>query len=494
MSTDPSVLRVYSVASVRDIDRAAIDGAGIAGYELMSRASRYALDVARAEFPGAARWQILCGGGNNAGDGYVLARLATAAGIDVDVRWLSDPDRLSDDAAAACRDFSAAGGTLREWDGELNPEADLVVDAMLGSGLSRDVTGRFAAAVDACNASILPLLALDLPTGLGGDSGKILGGAVRADVTVTFVGLKPGLYVDAGPDHCGRVHFSDLSIPASCYAGVEPAFRILAPARMRSALPRRQRQSHKGDFGHVLVIGGGPGMPGAVCLAGEAALRAGAGRVSVATAAVNAAVVPANRPELMCHAVDDAAGLEPLLSGATVVAIGPGLGRSAWALQLLSAAEASGLPMVVDADALNLLAERPNVRDDRVLTPHPGEAARLLGVSAAEVQADRPGALRQLQRRYGGTVVLKGCGTLTDAGDGPPWLCRRGNPGMASAGMGDVLTGVIAALRAQGLAAEMAAAIGVDVHARAADVAATGGERGLLASDLLTELRPWLNP
>jgi NAD(P)H-hydrate epimerase len=269
--------------------------------------------------------------------------------------------------------------------------------------------------------------------------------------------------------------------------------RIMSADELQRFLPRRLRQSHKGNFGHVLLIGGAPGMPGAVRLAGVAALRAGAGRGSIATHSAHATMIPAGRPELMCHAVENAAELEPLFESANIVAIGPGLGRGAWSARLYAAALASGKPLVMDADALNLLAEKPQSREACVLTPHPGEAASLLGCKVHDVQSDRLRALAKLRQRFGGTVVLKGCGTLVSS-HAMPWLCLAGNPGMASPGMGDILTGVIAGLMAQGLNGEMAAVVGVDVHARAADVAATAGERGLLASDVLQELRPWVNP
>lgn len=265
-------------------------------------------------------------------------------------------------------------------------------------------------------------------------------------------------------------------------------------AWLRTALPGvRARDAHKGDFGHVLVIGGQPGMSGAARLAGEAALRAGAGLVSVATHPEHASVLNSGRPELMCHAVANAETLKPLLERSTVLAVGPGLGQSEWARGLLVAVWDTDLPMIVDADALNLLAREPMRRDRWILTPHPGEAARLLGCSATEVQADRRTAVRALQARYGGVVVLKGAGTLI--ADGVQCrVCTAGNPGMASGGMGDVLTGVIAGLCAQGMSLSSAAAAGVLVHALAADAAALrDGERGLLASDLLPELRRWVN-
>ncbi|MDZ7643923.1 MAG: NAD(P)H-hydrate dehydratase [Woeseiaceae bacterium] len=486
---------VYDVAGVQAIDRAAIHEAGIPGYELMTRAAGYALDVALAEFPGSDSWVVLCGGGNNAGDGYALARLAARRGLDVSVRHVSDPDRLTGAAATAWRDCVAAGVPIGAFDGALPGAAGLLVDGLLGSGLARDVAGQYAAAVAAVNDHPAPVLALDIPTGVHGDTGKVLGSAVRADVTVTFVGQKLGLYLAGGPDACGRLVFHDLDIPASCYDAATPVLRRIGMADVASALPPRHRQAHKGDFGHVVIVGGAPGMPGAVRLAGEAALRCGAGRVSIATHPQHAGALPAGRPELMCHAVTEPAELAALLQTATVVALGPGLGRDEWSRRLFAAARDVQLPSVVDADGLNLLAEAPDSRADRVLTPHPGEAGRLLGCTARAVQADRRGALDDLIGRYGGAVVLKGCASLVGVAAKMPWLSTAGNPGMATAGTGDVLTGVVAALLAQGLDAELAAVVGVAVHARAGDVAAqSGGERGLLASDLLAELRPWVNP
>ena len=482
---------IYSVSAVRETDRTTIEDHGVPGYTLMSRAGAAAVAEARAAFPDARRWQVVCGAGNNAGDGYVVARLAALEGIAVSVLTLVDPERLQGDAATAYGDFAAEGGVVLPWDGQLDRAADLLVDGLLGSGLERDVAGDFADAVAAINAHQSPVLALDIPTGLHGDSGKILGCAVRADLTVTFVGLKAGLFLGDGPDCRGLLRFAGLEIPDSYRDGIEPTFRRIDDAMFSAALPRRQRSGHKGDYGHVLVIGGGEGMPGAVRLAGEAALRCGAGLVSIATHPSHASLLVASRPELMSHGVADPDDLEPLLQRADVVAFGPGLGRSDWARGLYGRVAALGRPMVWDADALNFLAEQPQPAENRVITPHPGEAGRLLGIAATEVQADRAGALAALQARYGGTVVLKGAGSLVSS-QPVPCLCSAGNPGMGSAGMGDVLTGVIAALLGQGVAE--AAAVGVEAHARAGDRAAESGERGLLASDLLDELRVVVNP
>lgn len=484
---------IYSVAGVRETDRTTIEDHGVPGYTLMTRAGQAAVAAALKRYPSAQRWQVLCGAGNNGGDGYVVARLAATQGITVSVLSLVDPDTLSGDAATAYADFAAEGGVVVPWDGQLDPGATLLVDAILGSGLERDVGGEFARAVAAINAHPAPVLALDIPTGLHGDTGEVLGCAVRADLTITFVGLKTGLFLGEAPDYRGALEFAGLEIPEAFRDGIEPAMRRIDDRLLATALPRRNRSGHKGDYGHVLVIGGGEGMPGAVRLAGEAALRTGAGLVSVATHPSHAALLVASRPELMPHGIATPAQLQPLLERADVVAFGPGLGRSPWAEALFACVRELSLPMVWDADALNWLAEQPDRSEYRVLTPHPGEAGRLLGSSAGEVQADRRAALTGLREAFGGTIVLKGAGTLVST-DTLPLLCTSGNPGMGSAGMGDVLTGVIAALIGQGLEPATAAAVGVEVHARAGDRAAAAGERGLVASDVVRELRSVVNP
>ena len=487
-------VEIYSVESVRNIDRVAIDEYGIAGYTLMTRAGQAALQAALATFPESRRWQVVCGSGNNGGDGYVVARLAAEHGIAVSVVALASPETLAGDAAKAYMDFTALGGVVAEFEGGLDADADLLVDALLGSGLERDVEGRFAQAVRAMNAHRAPVMALDIPSGINGDNGAVMGTAVMADLTVTFVGLKSGLFVDDGPEHCGQLVFADLDIPAGCREGQPVGMQRIDEGLPRQVLPRRERTAHKGNFGHVLVVGGGEGMPGAVRLCGEAALRAGAGLVSIATHPAHAAMVATGRPELICHPLDGSDELAPLLERATVVALGPGLGQSDWSRALFNSVLVSDKPLVVDADALNLLAGSELRHADWILTPHPGEAARLLGVTSADVQADRCAALVALQQRFGGTIVLKGSGTLVSADNGPPRLCSAGNPGMAAAGMGDVLTGVIAGLRAQGLPAAIAAAAGVQAHAVAGDRAAASGERGMLAGDLMTEIRHCVNP
>lgn len=485
---------IYSVSSVRNIDRTAINDAGISGYTLMSRAGKAAVDAALEAYPGARRWQVICGAGNNGGDGYVVARLAAEHGIVVSVIAASPPEGLGGDAATAYMDFAAGGGVMAEFTGALDDEADLLFDGLLGSGLERPIEGRFAELVDAINEHPAPVIALDIPSGVHGDTGDTLGTTVRADLTVTFVGLKSGLFLGSGPDLTGKLQFAGLDIPPECRQGERPVFRRIDDGLVQKVLPPRHHSAHKGDFGHVLIVGGGPGMPGAVRICGEAALRSGAGLVSIATHPSHSALISVGRPELMCHGIDSAEELKALIAKAAVIAIGPGLGTDSWAKSLLDAVLAADLPVVADADALNLIADDVPRDGNWILTPHPGEAARLLASSASLVQADRPAALAALVEKLGGTIVLKGAGTLVSAGSGPPWLCSSGNPGMASPGMGDALTGIVASLRAQGLSEVVAAAAGVQIHADAGDSAASAGERGLIVSDLMLEIRHRVNP
>ncbi|HEY8555520.1 MAG TPA: NAD(P)H-hydrate dehydratase [Burkholderiales bacterium] len=477
---------LYSAAQVRELDRRAIETHGIPGAELMQRAGAAVYEALRVRFPRARRIAVVCGPGNNGGDGYVVARLAKEAGLEVSVLTLGRPP-AANDAAAMRVQAEAAGVPIAPFAASGFAGVDVIVDALLGTGLQRDVEGEWRGAIEAINASGRPVIAVDVPSGLNADTGAVMGAAVRASLTVSFIGLKAGVFTGDGPDHAGAVLFDDLGVPSAVYENLAPLAHRLAPEELRELVHRRPRNAHKGSFGHVLVVGGGRGMPGAARLCGEAALRAGAGLVTLAVHPENAAAAAA-RPELLVYGIRSAEELAPLFARATVVALGPGLGTDAWARSVWEAALAAGRPLVVDADALNLLAESPRAVSDAVLTPHPGEAARLLASSSAAVQRDRFAAARALVARYRVPCVLKGAGSLVACED-RVWLCDRGNPGMASAGMGDVLTGVVAALRAQGLSAPDAARLGVWLHAAAGDDAAGDGEAGLIASDLYPHLR-----
>jgi NAD(P)H-hydrate epimerase len=487
---------VYTPDQVRQLDRIAIEEVGIPGYELMNRAGRVVVDLARARFPAARRWLVICGAGNNAGDGYVVARQGAAAGMAVTVAALSDPRRLRGDAARAWTEFERGGEAVVPFSEPLCASADLVIDAMVGTGLARPLEGAWLHAVESVNAGQAPVIAVDVPSGLDGASGTVLGSAIRARVTATFIGRKLGLYLGAGPEFAGEIVFADLGVPLDRVSHVPPRLRLFDVVDHARVLPRRERTAHKGRFGHVLVIGGNHGMAGAVRLAGEAALRSGAGLVSVATRPEHVVAVSGSRPELMCHGIGTGADLDALLERATVIAIGPGLGRDSWARELFARVMSAPQPLVIDADALNVLAERPSPRDSWVLTPHPGEAGRLLGKPAAEIQADRLSAASELSERYGGVTLLKGRCTLVGQAGELPFVIDAGNPGMASAGMGDVLTGLVAGLMAQQRPGDWlrAVACAAFIHARAADDAVASGERGLIAGDVLSQLRPWLNP
>ncbi|GAB6040647.1 NAD(P)H-hydrate dehydratase [Endothiovibrio diazotrophicus] len=487
-------VNLYRAAQVRELDRRAIEERGLPGGTLMERAGQATFDALRRRWPEAQRIAVLCGIGNNGGDGFVIARLARLAGLEVRLFQLGDPAALKGDARVMAEAWHGYGGESRAFDAAALGDAEVIVDALFGTGLERPLEGAWREAVEAMEAAPAPVVAVDIPSGLHADRGVVLGAAPRAALTVSFIGLKPGLFTGQGPDYCGEVVFNDLQVPAAVYDGIEPAARRCTAAWARGELVPRRRDAHKGAFGHLLVIGGDYGMAGAARLAAEAALRAGAGLVSVATRPEHAVAMAAAVPELMCRGVCGADELEPLLERATVIAVGPGLGRSEWAESLLAAALTSHLSVVVDADALNLLAGKTLRRDDWVLTPHPGEASRLLGCATAEVQADRLAAAAGLASRYGGVAVLKGAGSLIQVAGGVPALCAAGNPGMAAGGMGDVLTGVIGALLAQGFDGREAAELGVCLHAGAADLAAADGERGMTASDLIGRLRALVNP
>jgi NAD(P)H-hydrate epimerase len=459
----------------------------------MTRAAEACWAVMRAHWPVARSVTVFCGTGNNGGDGFVIARLALEANWRVRLYQLGDQARMPADARQARDAFISAGGTLQPFGTNAPIETEIIVDALLGTGVDRPVEGVWRSAIDAINAAALPVLAVDIPSGLQADTGAVADVAVHARQTVTFIGRKAGMYTGAAADYCGGISFADLGVPGEILQQVPAAATLVRqPGLGALALPR-VRTSHKGHYGHVLVIGGDHGMTGAARLAGEAALRSGAGRVTIATRPEHAALIAAACPELMCHGVTSARQLRALLDSVSVLLIGPGLGRSVWAQSLLAVVLEASLPRVIDADALNGLAGQPLPFEQQVLTPHPGEAARLLDQTVARIQTDRFAAARAISAQYGGATVLKGAGTLIHPAGATPLVCAAGNPGMASAGSGDVLAGVIAALIAQGMDVAAAAVAGVCVHACAGDIAARQGERGLMARDIIANLRTVLN-
>lgn len=491
-------LRLYTAAQVRELDRVAIEEQGIPGFTLMRRAGRALFECLRSEFGDGGRITIFCGTGNNGGDGYVVATLARQCGLDVAVVQVGDSEKIRGAALQARQLAQQDGVPISAFAPNTEIADGVVVDALLGTGLSGDVRGDSAAAIAAINDSGLPVLAVDIPSGLCSDRGVVLGAAVRADCTVTFIGVKRGLLTASAPDYTGTLYFADLEVPDVVFAGVDDVVDRLQLDVLSSLLPPRLPSTHKGHCGHVLVVGGDTGMAGAALMAAQAAGRSGAGLVSCATRPENVAAIVSRCPEVMARPVSNGQQLQEVLERASVVVIGPGLGREPWGEQMLQRVLHSSLPLVVDADALNIVSAGQFAglarRDNWIITPHPGEAGRLLGCSAAQVQQDRFSAAVDLQRRYGGAVVLKGVGTLVaDTDHDAVGLCPYGNPGMASGGMGDVLSGVLGGLLAQGLSVGQAARLGVCIHACAADLASGDGIRGLLATDLLPFVRQLVN-
>lgn len=495
--------RLYTARQVQLLDQSAIEAHGIPGIELMERAGQSVFTAAREGFPQSANWLVFCGAGNNGGDGYVLARLAQQAGIKVTICALKPANALQGDAATAAQRWLAAGGETHPWPPTAEWQPDLIFDALLGTGLDRKPEGDFASAISWMNQNAAAVIALDIPSGLNADSGAPMGEAVKAALTVTFIGNKRGLYTADGPDHCGQVHYTALQTPASVQESIKDSGILIRQNIIEYLLPRRPRNSHKGSFGWVLGIGGNSHMSGAVRLCGEAALRSGAGKVTLATIPEHAAMVNLTCPELMVRGVKKGKELSSLLDQVNACVVGTGLGQTSWSEDLFHTCLKSTAPMVLDADGLNILARLHPVgvrhnrlsRGNWILTPHPAEAGRLLDCSAREIQQDRVAAAQRIAEAYQAIVVLKGCGTVISRPDGFYAICPLGNPGMATAGTGDVLAGVIGAMLAQGLSSWEAAMLGVVAHAHAGDLAAVQiGERGMIASDIIARLPTVLNP
>jgi hydroxyethylthiazole kinase-like uncharacterized protein yjeF len=490
--TDRLPQALYRAEQVQQFDRLAIEQFGLPAALLMRRAAESAFAAVQSRYADSRSAVVFCGPGNNGGDGYVFAAIAARAGWHVTVIAVGDVPR-----------DEVAQDALKQWLelGHINqlpcdiPTTDIVVDALLGVGLQRDVSGEFAKAVEIMNRASGEVISMDVPSGLCSDTGRCLGSVVKADLTCCFVGLKQGLFTGSGPEYVGDVIYDALSIPAPVFASSILSSRRLDAAALEHVFTSRSRVSHKGDMGHVLLIGGAHGMSGAIVLAAAGALRTGAGLVSVASCAESVAALNASHPEVMAHAIDAVDDLMSLIERADVVVIGPGLGQSDWSQLMFKAVMHSDKPMVVDADALNLLSEDVGVINRPcVITPHPGEAARLLGMSSAEINADRFASALKLHQVTSATVVLKGAGTVVQGvQQKPPAVIDAGNPGMASGGMGDVLSGVIAALIAQGFDADDAAQYGALVHSVAADRAAEQGERGMSASDVIDQIRAVVN-
>jgi NAD(P)H-hydrate epimerase len=506
-------MKLLTAAAMRELDRRAIEEAAVPGAVLMENAGRAVADALGRRYaalhPGPVL--VLAGKGNNGGDGFVVARHLLNRGWQVRTVLLAEGEALKGDAAVHLRALRGSGGevcfatdeeSLREL---LNAqqEARLIVDALLGTGLAAEVAGHYAAAVDWINAAGRPVVAVDLPSGVDADRGRVLGRAVRADLTVTFAFVKVGHAVFPGAALSGALEVAEIGIPLSFSAQVADDCVLVEAAEAAALLPPRPVAGHKGTFGHLLLVAGSTGKAGAAALAAGGGVRSGAGLVTVAAPATVQKTLAVKLTEAMTvplAEVDGALSLQAqetlaaLCAGKEALALGPGLGLADETAALVRrVVRECPLPLVLDADGINALSGHAELLLERpagtILTPHPGEMARLAAVSVAEIEADRLGTAREFAARYRVVLVLKGARTVTAFPDGRLRLNGSGNPGLASGGMGDVLTGLIGGLLAQGLSPEDAAVLGVFLHGLAADrLAQSLGDAGMTASDLLREL------
>ena len=484
---------LYTAEQSKEIDRILIEQTPGGGYELMQRAGYACFKRLIERWPSAHNIIIYTGTGNNGGDGYVVAYLLARAGRHVKVCQLGDVNRMKGAALKARSAYLAANGSI------ISPldtvTADLMVDAIFGSGLNRDLAEQACAWINRINDYNAPLLAVDIPSGLDANRGGARPVAVNADITVSFITRKQGMYTAAGRNHCGQIFYEDLQCNDAISTHskpINPNCWLLNYQEALTWLPTRRADTHKKNFGHVLVMGGNYGMSGAVCLAAKAALYSGAGLVSVLTRGQHIAITTTLCPSLMVHDATHSETVKRLIYNCDIIVIGPGLGSDNWALALMSAAMDNSKDLVVDADALHLLAQEPSVTNRWILTPHPAEAAHLLNTTTREIQSDRFSAARAIQSRYGGVCVLKGAGSIVSSNQ-QTTVCEGGNPGMSSAGMGDVLSGVIASLQGQGIAQEQAALLATCAHAYAGDLAAANRPRGLSAAAVIDYLRVAVN-
>ena len=478
MNINELLVNLYDKKSIAAIEQLAITNFNMSTTYLAQKAVGACIEQLLKIFPSAKKIAIVCGVGNNANDGLQIAQKLQSMGIDVQV-------------------IKAI-----EWTKDVQLDADVIVDALFGIGINRNITGVWEQIINQINNSNIPIFAVDIPSGLDPDTGKVLGVAVKARVTMTFIALKKGLFTGAGRYYSGEIKFNNLGIPAEAYNNVVCNTVRLTNNNFINILPKRAANAHKGNFGKLLIMGGNDGMQGAAVLSGIAALRSGAGLVRVLSNSSNASSFHNAYPELQWNNFSEIKQLKELLAQSTVLLLGPGLGNDKYSKIFFDEAMHSELPLVLDADGLNILSEKFNnnfkIRENWVLTPHAQEAARLLRTDVATIEADRYAAVEELSRKFKATVILKGSGTLIKCYQGnttynPIHLCDLGNAGMATAGMGDVLAGLIAALIAQKLSIHSASKFGVFTHALAGDLAASNGQVGILASDLLWFIKRIIN-
>ncbi|QAX77461.1 bifunctional ADP-dependent NAD(P)H-hydrate dehydratase/NAD(P)H-hydrate epimerase [Yersinia hibernica] len=483
---------VFSADWVRRNEAVAAAHFSLTLFDLMVRAGNAAFELARKQYPAARHWLILCGHGNNGGDGYIVASRALAAGLHVTLIACPGNRPLPSEAHQAQSQWLAAGGVIHQADIPWPQHVDLIIDGLLGIGLRAAPQGAYATLIDTANRHGAAKIALDIPSGLSADSGAAPGSVIRADHTLTFVTLKPGLLTGQARDWVGHLHCDDLGL-APWLAAQPVQIERLTAVHLPLWLKPRRPCAHKGEHGRLLLVGATKGLAGRFAWRGSRFAH-WRGLVRVLTHIEHVAPILAARPELMVQELTDET-LTQSMNWADVLVVGPGLGQSDWSRNALNLLQQSDKPALWDADALNLLALNPQRRQNRVLTPHPGEAARLLGCRVADIESDRLLSARNIVKQYGGVVVLKGAGTLIASEQGEMAIADVGNAGMASGGMGDILSGIIGSLIAQKLVLYDAACAGCVVHGIAADkLAEVQGTRGILATDLLPVIPKYVNP
>ena len=474
----------YQKKDIKTVDSLTAKYLNISSYQLMQKSGAAIFNYLRNEKSVC----IVAGLGNNAGDGFVIAKLAIEHGIEVYLWSLTDLDNYQGDAKLAVQDFLNIGGVVNNKP-PTPSKFDYIVDAIFGTGLSRNVEGHFADTIQWINSQTSKVIAVDIPSGLDAESGCVCGVSVKADVTVTVICYKPGLLTNNGKDYCGKLYLQDLDVPEQVFEEFPTQIYALDKSAFNHHQFKRLNNSHKGSFGNVVVVGGNDGMLGAAILSGHAALRSGCGLVEVVSNTQQNVLISLHCPELLTA---NSIETSKLVSSADVIAVGPGLGLNQESKDALNFCLHQNKPLVIDADAITLLAKTDIcLNANAILTPHPKEAARLLGKSTKEIQNDRVQSARQISKKYDCYAVLKGSGTVVCSPTGEAFICPYGYSGMATAGMGDVLTGIIAGLIAQGFSLLDSANTAVVWHALAAEKSNKGN--CLIAGDVIENLSGILN-
>ena len=498
-------MKLYTASETRKIDNLAIKEKGISGYSLMQMAAEFTLDVILREFSPVEELIIFCSKGKNSGDGFLLGSFAKEFGLEVTIVMSNTSNVIKGVSRKAFEEMKDAKVKIistKSVEKLKVSNKTVIVDALIGTGLKGNLRKNIKESILALNklGVKLPVLSLDIPSGVNPDTGDADDIAVYADITATFVAQKRGCFTSVGKKFSGEIIYSDLEIPKNLFSKITSTSYVVDYEDSISKVVYREQDAHKGHFGNVLIVGGDRGLGGAGLLSSRAAVYSGAGLTSLVTRPEHVSASLVSCPEVMVKGVDSGQDIEEHLVKPDVIAIGPGLGQSAWSEQMIQRvfweAEKRDVSVIMDADALNLLTKlklSSNLPKRLILTPHPGEAARLLNTSVAVIESNRFSAAAKIQKKFNATVVLKGSGTVIchKSGGTQKWgICDSGNPGMATGGMGDVLTGIIAGLLAQGLTLKEAAEAGVDLHAKAADQASLEfGEAGLTSSDVINELK-----